>query len=578
MKIDSWISRMRFSEVFKLVQKLEKQKGHKLKILDLGGAGFVPGESFADKLREAGHSVVTGDIAGNPDIKLDMNKSLPFQDKSFDLVVSLAVVEHLDNWKLALKEMKRVGKAVIFTTPSPVAKKVLELLAKIKVIDSDQIADHRHYLTSDEIEEAGYQTYYFQFGLNQVGYIGLNLATTLPIIISLTIFFAVLMAVTGGIPPDDLLRHLVSHRYEYDWSVVYPYSDIPSFNLWIGFEVLAGWINKIFDGNGFDWKFFQSLCVVVNILGLFAITRRVRDIHVRVFFVLLVMALIWSRLSLGRPAEFLNGFMLLLWGLNDSLTRPWKVFLGTLTVPVYWLWWVYLVPLVLLDYIYIVVLALGAGFWFIYAGPAYLEFLQNLLASISSTSSTIMMTENVGLFPMLFSAAGFFLIALKAKDKRPLLAMFWFMIPNQIRYYESIISLSLASLKEQAWRMKSGMFACCLAIIFLFQANENQLNISGKEDLSVLEGHTILCCDMNIMFYLVNRLNRAKFIPSYNLYLDDSPVKQFFQTVLERRDICNALKDIQFDYLVDSSQIIKNPPCLKLVNLEGPFRIWQSQL
>lgn len=46
---------------------------------------------------------------------------LPFEDKSFDLVVSFAVIEHVgnrDNQRAFVKELCRVGKAVCITTPN----------------------------------------------------------------------------------------------------------------------------------------------------------------------------------------------------------------------------------------------------------------------------------------------------------------------------------------------------------------------------------------------------------------------------------------------------------------------------
>lgn len=44
---------------------------------------------------------------------------LPFSDKSFDLVIARHVLEHLDDPKLFMSEIKRVGKSIFITTPSP---------------------------------------------------------------------------------------------------------------------------------------------------------------------------------------------------------------------------------------------------------------------------------------------------------------------------------------------------------------------------------------------------------------------------------------------------------------------------
>ena len=52
------------------------------------------------------------DIAGNPDVKLNMEKieRLPFEDGSFDCVVCTDVLEHLDNLHFIFGELVRVAK------------------------------------------------------------------------------------------------------------------------------------------------------------------------------------------------------------------------------------------------------------------------------------------------------------------------------------------------------------------------------------------------------------------------------------------------------------------------------------
>jgi len=55
---------------------------------------------------------------GLPQVKLGAAESLPYEDKSFDLVTGLDVVEHLDDDIAGLREMRRVlrpgGRAVLF--------------------------------------------------------------------------------------------------------------------------------------------------------------------------------------------------------------------------------------------------------------------------------------------------------------------------------------------------------------------------------------------------------------------------------------------------------------------------------
>ncbi|MBM3709389.1 MAG: class I SAM-dependent methyltransferase [Actinobacteria bacterium] len=103
--------------------------------------------------------------------------SIPFENNFFDIVTMLAVLEHLDHPEEILKEIFRIlkpGGIVILTTPTPAAKKILEFLAyKVKLSSMEEISDHKHYWSRDELlkEMQGSNfdivaAKYFEFGLN----------------------------------------------------------------------------------------------------------------------------------------------------------------------------------------------------------------------------------------------------------------------------------------------------------------------------------------------------------------------------------------------------------------------------
>lgn len=93
------------------------------KILD-AAAGDLGVSQF---LQKRGHEVVSADIhfdekpLPNDCIELDLNEALPFVDNSFDGVVSIETIEHLENPWFFLREVSRVlkpGGYVIITTPN----------------------------------------------------------------------------------------------------------------------------------------------------------------------------------------------------------------------------------------------------------------------------------------------------------------------------------------------------------------------------------------------------------------------------------------------------------------------------
>ncbi len=116
----------------------------------------------------------------NPKLNLiqhDLNKELPLPNNQFDVVISLANLEHLNNSKGAFLEMHRVlkpGGFLLLTTPTPLAKPVLEFLSyELKIISEEEIRDHKTYfnrkLLIDYCKMVGYSWWehrYFQMGMN----------------------------------------------------------------------------------------------------------------------------------------------------------------------------------------------------------------------------------------------------------------------------------------------------------------------------------------------------------------------------------------------------------------------------
>lgn len=113
--------------------------------------------------------------------KADLNKDLPLREKSVDIVTSLAVLEHLECPEKNLTEIYRILKPssgmLLLTTPAPLAKPLLEALASLRVIDADEIRDHKNYFTGRELrtmlrkagfEDAKIHTTTFLGGLNNL--------------------------------------------------------------------------------------------------------------------------------------------------------------------------------------------------------------------------------------------------------------------------------------------------------------------------------------------------------------------------------------------------------------------------
>ncbi len=103
----------------------------------------------------------------------------PMENKTFDTIVALAVIEHIEvdevyNIFKKFKKILRRNGVIFLTTPTPKAHPVLMFLASLNLLDRSNLEEHKHYWTKEEIYELAKSTGFyvekykkFQFGFNQ---------------------------------------------------------------------------------------------------------------------------------------------------------------------------------------------------------------------------------------------------------------------------------------------------------------------------------------------------------------------------------------------------------------------------
>lgn len=91
-------------------------------------------------------------------LKYKFKNHLPFNNRHFDKVFMLAVLEHIDLSKINVlfKEVNRVLKPkgmIILTTPTTKSKDILEFLAfRLGIISKDEVEDHKKYYKRSDLE------------------------------------------------------------------------------------------------------------------------------------------------------------------------------------------------------------------------------------------------------------------------------------------------------------------------------------------------------------------------------------------------------------------------------------------
>lgn len=91
-------------------------------------------------------------------LKLNMaKKKFPFNSNYFDIVTMLAVFEHIERNELRflLDEIFRVLKKdglLILTTPSPWSDRVLNIMARIRLISKEEMEEHKHHYDREAIK------------------------------------------------------------------------------------------------------------------------------------------------------------------------------------------------------------------------------------------------------------------------------------------------------------------------------------------------------------------------------------------------------------------------------------------
>lgn len=103
----------------------------------------------------------------------------PMKDKSFDTIVCMAVIEHIDVPEVyrifsEFKKCLRPKGRIVISTPTKLSIPILEALSLVHILDKENIKEHKHYWNKTDLDLLAQksdltisQYYKFQLGANQ---------------------------------------------------------------------------------------------------------------------------------------------------------------------------------------------------------------------------------------------------------------------------------------------------------------------------------------------------------------------------------------------------------------------------
>ncbi len=119
---------------------------HQGEFLEMLGEKIAPSVGI-DPLLQPGR-----DSKGHQLLSMEFQRGLPFEDGSFDVIVLLATIEHMQQKSDVARESGRLlrkGGRVVITVPSLLVDKILSLLLFFRIVDGMSLEEHHGFSPDD---------------------------------------------------------------------------------------------------------------------------------------------------------------------------------------------------------------------------------------------------------------------------------------------------------------------------------------------------------------------------------------------------------------------------------------------
>ena len=373
---------------------------------------------------------------------------------------------------------------------------------------------------------------------------------------------------------SDLLRHLKSWKYNYDYRTMFSHSWNFSFDPYPLFDFfIYSYVDKIF--GIFALPIFASLSFISFFIAFQFMTRGWDD-RVRAFFMYLVVNILNIRTVLAQPSNFL-GF---LFPIFASLSGIWAFIAGIFVGFSYYFFFIYLLPLIHKKP-YLIAFILSIIFWLLYSHGLFFSELAHFIY-LGLFNRMFMIVENLSFF-YLFKSPTFFIFALLfvnslklPKNRWIILYAVFFALLMQIRFLDTLLLLLMAFIDHRKWvKLFDLAWAKFFLVVAITLINFYPIvNIRGL-DFGWSNGD-VLTMGPTKSFWVLYFGHNVTAAPAMELGFTDAKVQSIISDIINNRTVdCKSLRAYNFTYLVENS-ISEKKECLEFYHrwIDG-YVIWK---
>lgn len=394
-------------------------------------------------------------------------------------------------------------------------------------------------------------------------------------------------------PPDDFWRHLISNKYDFNYQNLYFNSDVPQANFWLGFDYILSWIHPFL--GQYSYIPIQVLVFLFYTIGFYLAfkNKNINNYGTLLFFYVLFLCML--RVPFARPSVLAASLFFLLWFWENRFAR---VLIPLIAAPLYWLFFIAFTPLILKERFTIISLAGGLIFWIFYAGDEYFTRIVEVFL-LSTNRGSVVVPENLSIVNiflsfhvlsltpiiLLLAYEGISLKELIKTDIKTFIAIIFFCLSNQIRYFSDFVSPLLYSYSRYLKHVK--LYKILVVTTFFFPifiwttVSKTDVPYSSWQKFDFLKGSKVLVANMPLNFPISYFVYPVKIVPPMEYGWTDTKIQSLIKSIrVDKKFNCSLLSNIDIEYIIESSvekvsTEEKNFSCVELVGLNGKYRIWK---